>query len=153
MADTYTQLLIQLVFAVNGRQSLVSESIRPSVQKYICGVIKNYDCKPLAIYCNPDHIHILIGLNPDISISKLTCLIKTNSSKWINENKMMEKRFSWQAGYGAFSYSKSQLDILVRYILNQPQHHQKVSFQDEYLETLDEFDIEFKDQYLFDFDF
>ncbi len=152
MANTYTQLLVQLVFAVKGRQSLITESIREPVQKYICGIITNNGCKPLAIYCNPDHIHILIGFDPKISISKLTCLVKTNSSKWINENNMTKKKFSWQVGYGAFSYVRSQLNMVVNYILNQPIHHQKVTFEKEYLEILKNYDVEFDKEYLFDFD-
>ena len=151
MSDTYTQLLVQIVFAVRGRKSLIKESFREPVQKYICGIISNSNCKPLAIYCNPDHIHILVGLHPNISVSELTRLIKCNSSKWINENNWIASPFSWQAGFGAFSYSKSQLDNVVRYILNQPEHHKKIKFKEEYLDLLDQFSIKFKDQYLFDF--
>lgn len=151
MANTYTQLLIQFVFAVKGRQSLIEEKNRERVEQYMCGIISNKKCKTLAIYCNPDHCHILIGLNPLLSISELVREVKSNSSKWINENKLIRGKFSWQEGYGAFSYSKSQLDSVVNYIKNQPIHHQKKSFKKEYLEFLKKFNVEYEEKYLFDF--
>jgi len=150
MANTYTQLYIQLVFAVKGRQNLVSEKFRVNLEKYICGIIKNEKSKPLAIYCNPDHTHILIGLHPSVSISDITKKIKANSSKWINEKGFINGSFRWQEGFGAFSYSKSQMDSIVKYILNQPKHHKKSTFKEEYIKLLHEFEIDYKDVYLFD---
>jgi REP element-mobilizing transposase RayT len=151
MANTYSQLLIQVVFAVKGRQNLILEKNRIPIEKYICGIISNKNSKPLAIYCNPDHCHVLVGIDPSISVSKLTGEFKANSSKWINDQRMIPGNFKWQDGFGAFSYSKSQLDTVVKYILNQAEHHKKVSFQKEYLEFLKKFEIDYKNEYLFDF--
>lgn len=151
MANTYTQLLIQFVFAVRGHQNLIEEKNRERIEKYICGIISNKQSKPLAIYCNPDHCHILVGLNPLYSISDLVREVKSSSSKWINENRMIKGKFSWQEGYGAFSYARSQLDPVVQYIKNQPIHHRKESFKEEYTNFLKKFDVEYDETYLFDF--
>ncbi len=151
MANTYTQILVQVVFAVKGRQSLISEKHREQVEKYVCGIIANKKSKPLAIYCNPDHCHILIGLHPSVSISEMARDIKANSSKWINENKWVLGKFSWQEGYGAFTYSRSQLSQVVQYIRNQPEHHRKKTFREEYMDFLQKFDIEYDDKYVFEF--
>ena len=150
MANTYTQLYIQIVFSVQGRQNLISEEHRDELEKYICGIVRNNKSKPLAIYCNPDHAHILIGLNPTISISNMARDIKGNSSKWINDKKWISGHFNWQEGFGAFTYSKSQIDSVIKYILNQYEHHKKSSFKDEYLKILKKFDIQFDDKYLFE---
>jgi len=150
MANTYTQLYVQIVFAVKGRQNLIIEKHRDRVEKYICGIVNNQRSKPLAIYCNPDHVHVLIGLHPTISISDIARDIKANSSKWINENYWIPNQFRWQEGYGAFSYSKSQLDSVIKYILNQPQHHKKKTFKEEYLKMLNDLDIQYDHQYLFE---
>lgn len=151
MANTYTQLLIQVVFAVKGRQNLILEKNREPIEKYICGIISNKKSKPLAIYCNPDHCHVLVGLHPTVAVSQFASDIKANSSKWINEQKLVSRDFEWQDGYGAFSYAKSQLDTVVKYILNQPIHHRKVTFRDEYLDFLKKFEIDNEEKYLFDF--
>lgn len=150
MSDTYTQLLVQLVFAVKGRENLVVEKYREQIEKYITGIISNRGSKLLAIYCNPDHIHILIGLNPDGSISDLVRDIKSKSTKWINENKWFNSAFKWQQGFGAFSYSKSHLNNVVKYILNQPEHHKKKKFKEEYIEFLEKFEVDFNETYLFE---
>mgnify|MGYP001423312671 CR=1 FL=1 len=149
MANTYTQLLIQLVFAVKNRDALISHNIRPSVERYIAGVIKNNSHVLLAQYCMPNHCHILVSLNPTQSISDLVKDIKSNSSKWINEQNLTNYKFNWQEGYGAFSYSRSQLDAVVNYILNQEQHHRKRSFREEYLQFLEKFNIEYNSEHLF----
>jgi len=149
MPNTYTQLYIQIVFAVKGRQNLIFENIREQVEKYICGIISNKKSKPLAIYCNPDHIHILIGLDPSTSVSDMARDIKANSSKWINEQKMVDGKFRWQEGFGAFTYSKSQIDSVSKYILNQPEHHKTKSFKDEYTDFLKKFEIEYDEIFLF----
>jgi REP element-mobilizing transposase RayT len=129
MPNTYTQLYVHIIFAVKGRQNLIPDKHREELEKYICGIIKNKKSKPLAIYCNPDHPHILIGLHPSISVSDITRDIKANSSKFINEKKWIKKKFQWQDGFGAFTYAKSQLDSVIKYILNQPHHHKKKSFR------------------------
>jgi len=151
MANTYTQILVQIIFAVKDRQSFVSEKHREQVEKYICGIISNKQSKPLALYCNPDHCHVLIGLHPSISVSEMTREIKSGSSKWINGNKLMRGKFFWQEGYGAFTYSRSQLDTVVQYIRNQPEHHRKKTFREEYMGFLKKFEIQFDENYVFDF--
>jgi REP element-mobilizing transposase RayT len=149
MPNTYTQIYVQIVFAVQGRQNLISEKYREKLEKYICGIIANKKSKPLAIYCNPDHTHVLIGLHPSVSISEMARDIKANSSKWINEKRWIAGKFNWQEGFGAFTYSKSQIDEVVKYILNQPRHHKKTSFKEEYINFLRKFEIDFNEKYLF----
>lgn len=150
MANTYTQVYIQIVFAVKGRQSLIAEENRMELEKYICGIINNKESKPLAIYCNPDHLHVLVGLNPKFSISDLVRDIKANSSKWINEQGWINHKFNWQRGYGAFSYAKSELDGVVKYILNQAEHHRTTSFKREYIDLLEKAEVDYENTYLFD---
>ena len=151
MSNTYTQLITQLVFAVKGRQNLIEESSRERVEKFICGAAQTRKHKPLAIYCMPDHLHFLIGLNPNQSISDLVKEIKTSSNDLINDNKLTKQHFYWQEGYGAFSYSKSALDNVVKYILNQKEHHKKKTFKEEYTNFLEKFGVEYEDKYLFEF--
>ncbi|MBR9920556.1 MAG: IS200/IS605 family transposase [Bacteroidetes bacterium] len=149
MANTYTQLYIQLVFAVKYRDSMIKEPIRERVEKYVSGIVQNKGHKLLAIYSMPDHIHLLVGLNPHQSISELVRDVKSNSSKMINQEKLTPSRFSWQSGFGAFSYSREQLCNVINYIRSQPEHHKKSSFQQEYMRFLKESGIEYKDEYLF----
>ena len=151
MPNTYTQLYIQFVFAVLYRNAMIKESIREETQKYITGIVQNNGHKMLAIYCMPDHAHVFIGLNPKQSISSLANDMKSNSSKWINNNKLCKTQFNWQEGYGAFSYHKSRINSLGNYINNQPQHHKKRGFKEEYLELLREFEVDYDERYLFDF--
>lgn len=151
MPNTYTQLLIQLVFAVKGRESLITASIRERLEKYICGIATNKKHKPLAIYCMPDHMHFLIGLSPNQSIADIVKQIKTNSNTFVNDNHLTQQQFSWQEGYGAFSYSKSALDTVVKYILNQKDHHKNQTFREEYLQFLRKFEVEYDEKYLFHF--
>jgi len=150
MANTYTQLHVQIVFAVQGRENLVKERFRDELEKVICGIISENQCKPLAIYCNPDHTHVLVGIHPTISVAKLAEVIKSSSSGWINRQRLIAGKFHWQGGYGAFTYSKSQLDDVVKYILRQPDHHKKQTFREEYLSVLNKLDIQYDDQYLFE---
>ncbi len=150
MANTYSQLIIQIVFAVNGRDNLISSKNREELEKYISGIIENKGQRMLAIYIMPNHAHILVGMQPNMAVSDLTRDIKSNSSKFINQSKWVKGKFSWQEGFGSFSYSKSQIDSVVNYILNQEQHHKKMTFKQEYLEFLDKFNIEYKEEYLFD---
>jgi len=151
MPNTYSQIYIQIVFAVKGRECLIKETFREELQKYITGIITNKGQKVYAIYCMPDHTHILISLKPDIRLSDLVRDIKANSSAFIKEKRFVQLNFSWQEGYGAFSYSKSQARVVVNYVLNQPSHHRKETFRQEYLNFLKKFEIKYDDRYLFEF--
>ena len=150
MANTYSQLYIQIVFAVKGRVAFIKETFREELQKYISGIITKQKQKLYAIYCMPDHTHILVSMKPDIAISDLVRDIKSNSSTFIKDKEFV-KDFTWQTGFGAFSYSKSQSKNVVEYILNQPQHHKKKTFKEEYMEFLEKFEIEYDEKYLFEF--
>ena len=116
MANTYTQLYIQFVFAVKGRENLIHESFRDELEKVMCGIITNHKCKTYAIYAIPDHTHIFIGMHPTMSPSKLMEQVKSGSSKWINDKKLILGKFNWQDGFGAFTYSKSHIDKVVKYV-------------------------------------
>jgi REP element-mobilizing transposase RayT len=151
MADTYTQLYVQLVFSVKGRNALIPKQHKEEVHKYITGVIQKRRHKLIVINAMRDHIHIFIGMNPSQSISDLVNNIKTASTKYIKQQPWMSHNFEWQNGYGAFSYSRSHIDSVVKYIENQEQHHQKRTFCAEYLDLLEKFDIEYKAEYLFEF--
>jgi len=151
MPNTFTQLRIQLVFAVQGRDRLIPKKYKDQVEKYISAVIQKRKHKLLAIFCMPDHIHILIGLHPQQSISKLVEEVKKASQVFIKEQDWMPFDFKWQRGYGAFSYSKSQTDAVAKYILNQEEHHKTRSFKEEYVDFLTKLDIDFEEQYLFEF--
>ncbi len=131
MESTYTQLYVQLVFAVKLRQPVIKEDTRGPLEKYICGIVRNLKCKPLAIYCNPDHVHILFGLAPSRSVSEMAYAIKSNSSRWLSATYPSLENFSWQKGYGAFTYSRSAIDRVARYIHNQPLHHKTMSYTTE----------------------
>ena len=149
MANTYSQIYIQIVFAVKGRQCFIKESFREEIQKYITGIITNKDQKMISIYCMPDHTHILVSLKPDISISDLVRDIKANSSTFIKDRFVSD--FAWQTGFGAFSYSKSQAHPVAEYISNQPDHHRVKTFREEYIDFMNNFGIDFQEQYLFEF--
>jgi REP element-mobilizing transposase RayT len=150
MSNTYTQIYIQIVFAVKGRQSLISSTYREELHKYITGIVQNRGQKMLAVFSMPDHTHLLIGLNPTISVSDLVRDIKAGSSKFINDNQWLKGKFNWQEGYGAFSYSRDQVDKVAKYILNQEEHHRSRTFKEEYLTLLTDFEITFNTKYLFD---
>ncbi len=150
MANTYTKIYLQLVFTPSGRENIIPVKHKEELQRYTTGIIQNRTHKLLAINYMPDHVHILIGYQPSQPLPDLLRDIKANTSKFINDNKWLPGKFKWQEGYGAFSYSHSQLGDVINYIINQEQHHQKTSFKDEYLETLVKFDIDFADEYLFD---
>jgi REP element-mobilizing transposase RayT len=149
MPNTYTQIRIHFVFAVKYRQALINEEWEDNLHRYITGLIHKNNHKLIAINSAYDHIHILIGLNPNQSISELMRLVKSDSSEWINKNNLTPRKFQWQEGYGAFSHSKSQTDAVVKYILNQKEHHKKGSFRDEYLKILQDFEVEFDAKYVF----
>ena len=151
MANTYSQIYIQIVFAVKGRECFIKESFREELQKYMAGIITHKKQKLYAIYCMPDHAHILVSMKPDIPVSDLVRDIKANSSSFIKEKNFVNSLFSWQEGFGAFSYSKSQAKDVVDYILNQPERHKKITFREEYLDFLNKFEIEYNEKYLFEF--
>ncbi len=153
MANTFTQLYVQLIFAPKGREKMIPEAHKEEVHKYIAGVIqdKRRKHKLLAINCMPDHIHIFVGLHPSQSISDLVGDIKTASTKFIKKQSWMPFSFEWQKGYGAFTYSKSHIDVVVKYILNQEEHHQHRTFKTEYLDFLNKFEIPYDEKYLFEF--
>ena len=149
MANTYTQIHIQAVFAVQNRRCLIDRKWKDELYKYIIGIIQNYNHKVLQINGMPDHIHILFGMRPTQSLSDLMQKVKQDSSKWINKKGFVNERFSWQEGFGGFSYSKSQLPKVIHYIQNQENHHKKQSFLEEYMDVLKDFEIEFDDRYIF----
>jgi len=151
MANTFSQIYIQTVFAVSGRQSLIRNEFKEELYKYITGIVTNQKQKLISINGMPDHLHILIGLRPAMALADLVEEIKKGSSNFINKKKWVRGRFTWQEGYGAFSYGHSQLDTIIRYIQNQEQHHQKRSFKNEYLTLLRKFDIAFEEKYVFKF--
>ncbi len=149
MANTYTQMYVHLVFSPKNRDALIGKKWKSDLEKYITGIVQNHGHKLLAIGAMSDHI--LIGYNVNHLIPNLVEEIKTSSNVWIKQNKLSKFHFEWQKGYGAFSHSRSQLDTVVKYVLNQETHHKKRSFKDEYLEILRKNDIEFSDEYVFDF--
>lgn len=150
MANTYTQIYIQIVFAVKGRQNLISKENREELHKFITGIVSNRGQKLFAVFAMPDHVHILVSMSPNVSISDLVRDIKAGSSKFINDSQWINGKFNWQEGYGAFSYSKSSVDKVVKYILNQEEHHKKKTFKEEYLGFLEKFEIEYDSEYLFE---
>lgn len=150
MGNTYTQLYIQTVFTVKGKTNLIHKKNKEELHKYITGIIQNRKHKLLAINCMPDHVHIFIGYQPSQALPDLMRDVKSNSSKFINENKWVVGKFEWQEGYGAFSYSRSHINNVIKYINNQESHHKKISFKEEYLAFLKKFDIDFDEKYLFD---
>jgi putative transposase len=149
MANTYTQIYIQTVFAVENRGCLIQNEWKDELYKYITGIVKNNDHKLIAINGMPDHIHIFIGMKPDQSVSDLLQDIKGGSSKWINEKGFVKGKFKWQSGFGAFSYSQSHIDTVVKYIQQQEEHHQRKTFKEEYVALLKAFQIEHNEKYLF----
>jgi REP element-mobilizing transposase RayT len=150
MANTFTQIYIHIVFAVKGRQCLISPEWEDRLYKYITGIVQNKEQKMLAINGMPDHIHFLIGMKPTCCISDLVREVKKSSNDFIKDNKYTKFRFNWQEGFGAFSNGHSQLDRVITYIKNQKKHHQKRSFKEEYLELLEKYDIKFDTKYLFE---
>lgn len=150
MPNTYTQLYIQIVFTVQGRQNLIPKKHREELHKFITGIVSNRNQKLIAIFAMPDHVHVFIGIKPNISISDLVRDIKAGSSKFINDNKWVLGKFSWQEGFGAFSHSHSHIDYVVKYILNQEEHHKTKTFKEEYLDFLNKYQIDYNEKYLFD---
>jgi putative transposase len=149
VANTYSQIYIHIVFAVEGRQSPISPEHNAELQKYITGIVSARGQKLIAINNMPDHLHLLVGLQPNCLLSDLVRDIKAGSSNFINGKRWMSGRFSWQEGFGAFSYSRSQLPTVARYIEDQQKHHVKKSFRDEYIELLEKFNVDYDERYIF----
>lgn len=151
MANTYSQIYIQIVFAVEGRQNLIDPKHNDELQKYITGIVNTQRQQLIVINNMPDHIHMLIGQRPDSALSDLVGKIKSGSTNFINRQRWVRGRFNWQEGFGAFSYSRSQLDTVIRYVMNQQRHHRSRSFREEYLKLLRRFDVQFDERYVFKF--
>jgi REP element-mobilizing transposase RayT len=149
VANTYAQIYIHVVFAVEGRQNLILAEHNDELQKYITGIVSGQRQKMIAINNVPDHVHLLVGLRPDSSLSDLVRDVKAGSSKIISQKRWVAGRFSWQEGFGAFSYSRSQLGAVIRYIENQQKHHAKKTFREEYVKLLERFNVDFDPRYIF----
>jgi putative transposase len=151
MPNTFSQVYLQFVFAVKHRQSLIPKQHKEELHKYITGLVENRKAKMLAVHCMPDHLHLFVGFKPVISISDFVKEIKVESNEFINNKSWINNKFSWQEGYGVFSYSHSHIDSVVKYILTQEQHHKKKTFRQEYLEFLEKFELPYDEKYLFEF--
>ncbi len=151
MANTYTQINIHAVFSVKGRENLLKENFKEELFKYISGILNNIKQFSLAVNGYKDHVHLFFEMHPTTALSDIMRIVKANSSKWINEKRFVSGKFSWQEGYGAFSYSKSQRDNVIKYIIQQEIHHKKQTFREEYLGLLKKSDIKFDNNYVFEF--
>ncbi|MCZ7621495.1 MAG: IS200/IS605 family transposase [Candidatus Kuenenia sp.] len=150
MSGTFTQIYIQAIFAVNGRSNLLQKPWRDEVFKYMAGIIKNKGQKSIIVNGVANHVHIFIGLQPSMAISDLVRDVKNNTTNFINDRKLIRSKFSWQEGYGAFSYAHSQIETVYNYILNQEEHHKRKTFKEEYSDFLKRFNVKFHEKYLFD---
>lgn len=151
MANTYTQINIHAIFSVKGRENIITRNFRDRLHPYIAGIINNTGNYSLAVNGYKDHVHMFFELNPSWALSDIIRDLKANSSKWINENRFVLGRFAWQEGYGSFSYSRSQRNNVIKYIMEQEKHHAGKSFREEYLDLLQKFEIPFEDNYVFEF--
>ena len=149
MPNTYTQIHLHVIFAVKKRTGLIQKEWKDELYKYLTGIIQTHDHKVLAINGMPDHLHIFFGMRPSQSLSDLMQDIKGSASKWVNEKKFINDKFEWQAGYGAFSYSKSQCSNVITYIQNQEKHHSIISFLEEYKTFLEKFEVDYDERYIF----
>ena len=148
--STFSQIYIQIVFAVHGRNSIIKEEWEEELYKYITGIVQNKGQKMLAINGSFDHIHIFIGMKPSCRLSDLVREVKKSSNVFINEKRFSRYKFDWQEGYGSFSYSHSAIDNVVKYIMNQKEHHKKRTFKEEYINLLKKFEVDYKEEYLFE---
>ena len=151
MANTYTQITIHSVFVVKGRENFITKDWRDHLHQYISGIITNKGAKSLAVGGWKDHVHILFGMPVTTCISDFMSAVKASSSSWINDQHYLKGKFQWQAGYGAFSFAKSQRDIVIKYITNQEEHHRTKTFKEEYIKMLNDFDVAYEEKYLFEF--
>jgi len=149
MSNTYTQIHIQCVMAVKYRQSLIAPEWKEQLHKYITGIVQNHGHKMIAVNSMPDHLHVFFGFRPDQSLSDLMRLVKGESSEWINLQRFTPAVFRWQEGYGAFSYSKSHVQKVTNYVMNQEEHHRKQTFLEEYRQFLEQFEIDYDERYIF----
>ncbi|MFN8368667.1 MAG: IS200/IS605 family transposase [Candidatus Kapaibacterium sp.] len=150
MADTFSQIYVQIVFAVRNRNAFIQTEWEERLYQYITGIVRNHEQKMIAINGISNHIHLFIGLKPTCRISDLVREIKKSSTEFVNDNHLSKYKFSWQEGYGVFSYSNSQVDSVAKYVMNQKEHHRKTTFKEEYIDLLQKFNVEFKDEHLFD---
>jgi putative transposase len=153
MANTYTQLNVHAIFSVKGRNNFLNDQLRPKLFSYINGIAKSIDIYPLAVNGWKDHVHMFFELPPNITLSKVMEIVKANSSKWINKNRFVQGNFEWQRGYSGFTYSRSQRDDVIKYIINQERHHEKTenTFRKEYLALMNKYEIDYDPRYLFAF--
>ena len=149
MPNTFTQIHLQLIFAVQNRESLIAREWKHELYKYFTVIIQHAGHKMIIVNGMPDHVHVVMGMRPTQSLSDLMKHLKGDSSKWINEKRFVKGHFQWQEGYGAFSYSKSQLPVLIKYVKNQEIHHEQRTFLEEYKEFLEKFEVPYEEQYLF----
>ena len=151
MANTYTQINVHVVFAVKGRENVIHGELMDQICKYMHGILVNLKQFPLAIGGYKNHVHLFFELNPDTGLSDIVEKTKSNTSKWVNDHKMMMGHFEWQRGYGGFSYSRSQRNKVIKYIMRQEDHHKGKTFREEYMDILNKFEIDFDDKYVFEF--
>lgn len=151
MANTYTQLYVQIVFAVKGHHHLIPKNRKEELHQYITGIVQNRGQKMLAVHCMTDHTHIFIGFGPTLTIADLVRHIKQATSIWVKEKGLAKSTFSWQEGYGAFTYAQSQVKAVVQYVLNQEEHHRIKTFQEEYMAFLRKFEVPYDPRYVFEF--
>ena len=151
MPNTYSQINIHAVYAVKGRENLLNPEFKSQLFKYTSGILSQLDQFPLAVNGAHDHVHMFFELNPVNSISEILRIVKSSSSKWVNDHQFVKGKFRWQEGYGAFSNARSERDNVINYIINQEEHHRKISFREEYLAMLAKFDISYDAKYLFEF--
>jgi REP element-mobilizing transposase RayT len=150
MPNTNVQVFIHCVFGVKYRESLIKATFKHQLFGVLGNLINETGCKTIIVNGVEDHVHCFFYLKPTCSISEVMKSVKAKSSKWINENDFLEKRFEWQRGYGAFSYNKSSFDNVVRYIQNQEEHHKKSTYKEEYLDFLEKFGVDYDKDYWFD---
>ena len=151
MANTYSQINIHCIFAVKGMENIITRDFRDELHRYMSGILKNDGAYPLAVGGWKDHVHAFFELPVTMPVSDHMRMLKSTSAKWINDNRLVKGKFSWQEGYGAFSYSRSQRNSVIRYVMNQEDHHKKQTFKEEYLGLLKKFEIEFDEKYVFEF--
>lgn len=150
MANTFSQIYLQFVFAVQGRRSLIPKDHKEELHKYITSLVHARNAKTLAIHCMPDHTHLFVGIKPTVFIPDFIKEIKVESNDFIKHKRWLKNKFNWQEGYGVFSYGHSQIDRVCKYVLNQEAHHKKKTFKQEYLELLEKFAIPYDERYLFE---
>jgi putative transposase len=151
MANTYSQIYLQFVFAVKHRESLIPREHKEELHKYMTGLVQNRQSKMLQVHCMPDHTHLFVGYKPNMLIPDFIKEIKVEANEFINDKGWVNGRFSWQEGYGVFSYAHSQIATVCNYVANQEIHHQKKTFRQEYVELLHKFEVPFEERYLFEF--